>query len=44
VIDFRTAVRRHYERLETSSEGFLALGDAICGVKPIYGQEMAQRQ
>jgi flavin-dependent dehydrogenase len=31
---------RHYERLPTRPEGFVALGDAVCGFNPFYGQGM----
>jgi flavin-dependent dehydrogenase len=31
---------RHYERLATRPEGFVALGDAVCGFNPFYGQGM----
>ncbi|MFL5805205.1 MAG: NAD(P)/FAD-dependent oxidoreductase [Roseiflexaceae bacterium] len=31
---------RHYERLATRPEEFVALGDAVCGFNPIYGQGM----
>jgi 2-polyprenyl-6-methoxyphenol hydroxylase-like FAD-dependent oxidoreductase len=29
---------RHYEQLERRPEGFVALGDAVCGFNPFYGQ------
>lgn len=32
--------RRHYERLPTWPEGFVAVGDSVCAFNPIYGQGM----
>jgi flavin-dependent dehydrogenase len=37
----RTANRlRHFDKLPSLPEGFVALGDAVCGFNPIYGQGM----
>lgn len=33
--------RRHYERLARPVEGFLAVGDALCAVNPVYAQGMS---
>lgn len=32
---------RHYERLFQLPDGFVALGDAVCALNPIYGQGMS---
>ncbi|MBO3751647.1 FAD-binding monooxygenase [Streptosporangiaceae bacterium NEAU-GS5] len=34
------SVRRRYERCERLPEGFVAVGDALCCVNPVYGQGM----
>ncbi|HKE74058.1 MAG TPA: FAD-dependent monooxygenase [Acidimicrobiales bacterium] len=34
-------VRRHYERLSAPLDGFLAVGDALCAVNPVYAQGMS---
>ncbi|HWM93726.1 MAG TPA: 2-polyprenyl-6-methoxyphenol hydroxylase-like oxidoreductase [Thermoanaerobaculia bacterium] len=37
----RTANRlRHFDKLASMPEGFVAMGDAVCGFNPIYGQGM----
>ncbi|MGI8329081.1 FAD-dependent oxidoreductase [Actinomadura scrupuli] len=33
--------RRHYERLPSWPEGFIAVGDSVCAFNPIYGQGMS---
>ncbi len=32
--------RRHYERLSRLPEGFLAIGDTVCRLDPVFGQGM----
>ncbi len=32
---------RHYERLSRLPEGFISMGDAVCGFNPVYGQGMS---
>lgn len=37
----RTANRmRHFDKLERMPDNFVALGDAVCGFNPVYGQGM----
>jgi flavin-dependent dehydrogenase len=37
---FPASQRRYYERLPEPPEGYVAIGDALCAVNPIYGQGM----
>lgn len=32
---------RHYERMSRLPDGFIIMGDAVCGFSPVYGQGMA---
>ncbi|MDT3443229.1 MULTISPECIES: NAD(P)/FAD-dependent oxidoreductase [unclassified Pseudofrankia] len=36
----RGSRRRYYERTPTPPEGFIAIGDALCGLNPVYAQGM----
>jgi 2-polyprenyl-6-methoxyphenol hydroxylase-like FAD-dependent oxidoreductase len=38
---FSASVRRRYERLDRFLGGFLAIGDALCCLNPVYGQGMS---
>jgi len=38
---FPASVRRRYERLDHLLGGFLAIGDALCCLNPVYGQGMS---
>jgi flavin-dependent dehydrogenase len=37
---FRGSRRRYYERTPTPPEGFVAIGDAVCSLNPVYAQGM----
>jgi 2-polyprenyl-6-methoxyphenol hydroxylase-like FAD-dependent oxidoreductase len=37
---FPASHRRYYERLPEPPDGYVAIGDAMCAVNPIYGQGM----
>lgn len=40
VVSFRRTAnhRRHYDRIPSWPEGFVAIGDSVCAFNPIYGQ------
>jgi 2-polyprenyl-6-methoxyphenol hydroxylase-like FAD-dependent oxidoreductase len=38
---FPASVRRRYERLDRVLGGFVAIGDSLCGLNPVYGQGMS---
>lgn len=38
---FAAGTRRRYEALTAHLEGFVAFGDALCSVNPVYGQGMS---
>jgi len=38
---FAAAARRHFEKLDRHPENFIAFGDALCSLNPVYGQGMS---
>lgn len=38
---FPASIRRRYEQLDHRPSGFLAVGDSVCSLNPVYGQGMS---
>jgi 2-polyprenyl-6-methoxyphenol hydroxylase-like FAD-dependent oxidoreductase len=41
IFRFPASTRRRYERLGSRPPGFLAVGDSLCSLNPVYGQGMS---